>query len=122
MKIVKTIYKYALVLAAFLWIPVIGTQAHAHSGGYGGYGRWGMGPGMMGGYGMGWFGGILMIVFWILILVGLVFLIKWLIQSTGRDKASGSDGNRSIEILKERYAKGEIDKEEFESKKKDLAG
>lgn len=81
-----------------------------------------MGPGMMGGYGTGWFGGIVMIVFWILILVGLVFLIKWLIQSTGRDKATGSSGNRSLEILKERYAKGEIDKQEFESKKKDLSG
>jgi len=113
-----------MTLAVFLWIPLTGTQAHAHSGGYGGYGGyggWGMGSGMMSGYGMGWFGGIVMILFWILILVGLVFLIKWLIQSTGRDKTSGSDGNRSLEILKERYAKGEIDKQEFESKKKDLS-
>jgi len=77
---------------------------------------------MMGGYGMGWFGGILMIVFWILILVGLIFLIKWLIQSTSRDRTTGSGGNRALEILKERYAKSEIDKEEFESKKKDLSG
>ena len=80
-----------------------------------------MGPGMMGGYGAGWFGGIVMIVFWILILVGLIFLIKWLIQSIGRDKATGSSRNRSLDILKERYAKGEIDKQEFESKKKDLS-
>ena len=63
-----------------------------------------------------------MVVFWILIIVGLVFLIKWLIQSTGRDRTIGSGGNRSLEILKERYAKGEIDKEEFETKKKDLSG
>jgi putative membrane protein len=125
MKFVRTIYLYVVALAAFLWIPLTETQAHAHSGGYGGYGGyggWGMGPGMMGGYGMGWFGGIIMIAFWILILVGLVFLIKWLIQSTGRDKTSGSGGNRSLEILKERYARGEIDKQEFESKKKDLSG
>jgi putative membrane protein len=125
MKPVRTLSLYVMLFVVFLSIPLIGTQANAQTGqygGYGGYGGWGMGPGMMGGYGMGWFGGILMIVFWILILVGLIFLIKWLIQSTGRDKTSGSSGDRSLEILKERYAKGEIDKEEFESKKKDLSG
>jgi len=83
---------------------------------------WNMGPGMMSNWGMGWFGGIFMIVFWILILMGLVFLIRWLIQSTSRDKATGNGTNRALEILKERYAKGEINKEEFESKKKDLLG
>ena len=68
---------------------------------------WHMGPGMMGG------GGIFMIVFWILILVGLVFFIKWLIQSTG--------SNRALEILIERYARGEIDQVEFETMKMNLS-
>ena len=125
MKPVRTLSLYVMLFVLFLSIPLIELQANAQTGqygGYGGYGGWGMGPGMMGGYGMGWFGGILMVVFWILIIVGLVFLIKWLIQSTGRDKTSGISGDRSLEILKERYAKGEIDKEEFESKKKDLSG
>jgi putative membrane protein len=124
MKPVKTLFIYIMAFVPFLSILFTGTQALAQPGGYGGYGGyggWGMGSGMMGGYGMGWFGGILMIVFWILIIVGLVFLIKWLIQSTGRDKTTGGGGGRSLEILKERYARGEIDKEEFESKKKDLA-
>jgi putative membrane protein len=123
MKPLKEMFIYILGFVAFLSILLAGTQAHAQ-GGYGGYGRyggWGMGPGMIGGYGMGWFGGILMIVFWVLIIVGLVFLIKWLIQSAGREKTSGSGGNRSLEILKERYARGEIDKEEFDSKKRDLS-
>ena len=122
MKFAKNLKIYVMAFAAFLSIPLTGTQALAQPGGYGGYGGWGMGPGMMGGYGMGWFGGILMIVFWILIIVGLVFLIKWLIQSTGRDKTSERGGNRPLEILKERYARGEIDKAEFDSKKKDLSG
>jgi len=40
-----------------------------------------MRPGMMGGWGTGFFGGILMLVFWVPIIFGLIFLIKWLIQS-----------------------------------------
>ncbi|HSQ85588.1 MAG TPA: SHOCT domain-containing protein [Desulfobacterales bacterium] len=119
MKSKRALLLYTMLFFVILSIPLAKTQAHAQTGQYGG---WGMGPGMMGGYGTGWFGGIVMIVFWILILVGLIFLIKWLIQSTGRDKATGSIGNRPLEILKERYAKGEIDKQEFESKKKDLSG
>ena len=104
---------------ATLWIPFSSGEALAQPGGYGG---WGMGPGMMGGgWGMGWFGGIFMMIFWILILVGLVFLIKWLIQSTNRTKPeAGGSAGRALDILKERYARGEIDKAEFETKKADL--
>ena len=76
---------------------------------------WHMGPGMMGGWGMGWFGGIFMMIFWVLVLVGLVFLIKWLVQTTNRVKSDAGNGNRALEILKERYARGEIDTAEFET-------
>jgi putative membrane protein len=86
-----------------------------------GYGGWGMGPGMMGGWGMGWIGSIFMIVFWVLVIVGLVLLIKWLIQITKREKdVLGGRSTQAIDILKERYAKGEINKEEFEKVKRDL--
>ena len=81
---------------------------------------WDMGLGMMGNWGMGWFGMIFMMIFWVLVIVGLVFLIKWLIQTTGSGKSAEQTGSRAVEILKERYARGEIDKAEFESKKKDL--
>jgi putative membrane protein len=80
-----------------------------------------MGPDMMGGWGMGWFGGIFMLVFWILILVGLVFVIRWLVQATSKKGDSGQHGSRAMEILKERYARGEIDKAQFEDMKRDLA-
>ena len=86
-----------------------------------GYGDWHMGPGMVGGWGMGWFGGIFMLVFWVLVIMGLIFLIKWLIQSTkGESGRLLSNSSRALEILKERYARGDIDKQEFEEKKKDL--
>ena len=110
------IFKIPILIIPVLW-PW--SQALAQTGRYSG---WNMGPGMMGNWGMGWFNMIFMFVFWILIIVGLVFLIKWLIQSTDRDKVSGFSGNRALEILKERYARGEIDKDEFESKKNELAG
>jgi putative membrane protein len=65
-------------------------------------------------------GGFWMIILWIIIIVALVLLIKFLIgkgQSVNEDK---SEGPSAMEILKRRYASGEISKAEFEQKKKDL--
>ncbi|MCX9080930.1 MAG: SHOCT domain-containing protein [Candidatus Methanoperedens sp.] len=74
--------------------------------------------GMMNGYSYGMSSGmwILGAIFWILILAGLVLLIKYLWEGAGAKGAQET----ALEILKKRYAKGEINKEEFEEKKKDL--
>jgi putative membrane protein len=80
----------------------------------GGWRDYGMGPGMMwGGWGMGW---IFMIIFWGLVVVSLVFLIRWLVGMSKTTKVEES----ALDILKKRYARGEINKEEFEQKKRDL--
>ena len=87
---------------------------------WGGYRNWHMGPGNMGGWGIGWFGGIFALVFWALLIVGLVFLIKWLSQISKGHTEVRHTGSRALEILSERYARGEIGKEEYEQKKRDL--
>jgi putative membrane protein len=82
---------------------------------------WGHGPGMMGGgYGGGWFGGIFMVIFWIAVIIGIIFLIRWLVQSTSAGGHGARSEEAALDILKKRYARGEIDKKEFEQKKKDL--
>lgn len=86
-----------------------------------GYG-YGMGPGMMGyggGYGM-LFGGLL----WILILIGIIAAIMFLVRSlfSGRSVNTGNDGKTALEALGERYARGEIGREEYLEKKHDLGG
>ena len=105
--------------ALMLFFAAHGGQAFAQAGEYD---RYRMGPGMMGEWGMAWFGWIFMIIFWVLIIVGLVFLVKWLAQSTkaASTYGRGEPSSRALEILKERYARGEINKQEFEEKKKDL--
>jgi putative membrane protein len=85
------------------------------------YGNWHMGRWMSGGWGMGWFGMIFMILFWILIIVGLVALVKWLFQNANNKGPSAvATSSEAIELLKRRYARGEIPREKFESMKKDL--
>lgn len=94
--------------------------------GFSGFGM--MGPGINGGYGMMGYGGsygfrynpigtILSLVFWALIIGGAALLVIWLVRGAGKATASGES---VLDILKARYAKGEITKEQFDAMKSDL--
>jgi putative membrane protein len=63
------------------------------------------------------YGGGMMWFFWILIIVALVGFVM---LATRRGYIPPRSEKSALEILKERYAKGEVDREEFEQKKKDL--
>ena len=80
-----------------------------------GHGRWSMGHhGMMGG-GMG----IVMIIFWIVLVAAVVLLLSGVVNGL-RGTKQNQEGMSSLEILKQRYVRGEIDKTEFEEKQHDL--
>lgn len=67
------------------------------------------------GWGMG-FGWLSMVLFWILIILGIVYLVKLIAGGSKKD----STAETALDILKKRYAKGEIGKDEFEQKKKEI--
>lgn len=106
----------AVIVGIFVILPLVAGSLWGGSRYGGGWGM--MGPGMMGGFGfMG-----LMPIFWIVILG----LIIWAVAGgwrgscgCGHHDSSGSDS--ALDILKRRYASGELSKAEYEEKKKDLA-
>ena len=97
-----------------------------------------MGPGMMGGYwapgsqpagwSWGWglamgFGMLAMLAFWGALIVGVVLLVRWLITATGGSGGSGARAEETaLDVLKRRYAAGEITAEEYARMRQELEG
>lgn len=86
-----------------------------------GCGPWG--GGMMWGWG-GWLWGVIMLVFWLLVLTGIALLIVWAVRQFGHGGPTSTGGgtSRALEILQERYARGEITREQYEQMRRDILG
>lgn len=72
-------------------------------------------------YGWGGFGWIFTLIFWFLVIVLIASLIGWAAKKDRRSDEESDKEDTPLEILKMRYAKGEIDKKEYEEKKKELS-
>ena len=77
--------------------------------------EWGTHPmwWMWGAWGIGMM--LIMLLFWVLVVAALLLGIRWLVRQVKEPR-----GDSALEILRQRYARGEINKEEFEAKKRDL--
>ena len=82
-----------------------------------GSGRWGMGYHHFMGGGMG----IVMVIFWFVITGAFVLLVSGVINGIRGHQSNDDDLRKPLEILKQRYARGEIDKAEYEEKYRSLS-
>jgi putative membrane protein len=71
-----------------------------------------------GNYGWWWGGAVHMLLFWVVLILVIAALAKWIFGKP----AESARGKSALDILKERYARGEIGREEFDQKKHDLEG
>ncbi|MGE5758674.1 MAG: SHOCT domain-containing protein [Sideroxydans sp.] len=72
------------------------------------------------GWGWGWAGmGLGMLLFWGVLIAVMVLLFR---SSSGSSGTGRSSEKSALDLLKERYARGEIEREEFLQKKRDLEG
>lgn len=107
---------------SFLAMSGLADAAWAQKGGPAGWHHhMGDGFGHMMGWGWNMYGGVRMILFWILLIAIVLFLLRRFSgdgQSPRNDASSPQSS--ALEILKQRYAKGEISKEEYEERRQAL--
>ena len=83
---------------------------------------WGnMNPGMMNwGYGTNWLGTLIWLAILIAVVVAIIALVRWMTISNRCSSSTHDPSDSATEILRRRYAKGEITKEQFTAMKHDL--
>ncbi len=65
---------------------------------------------------------VINVLFFLLIVIGSILLIRWFARSFRQPVSVGAASSGSLEILKERYAKGEISQEQFKEMRKEVGG
>ena len=77
---------------------------------------------MLTGFGMGLGGGLVMVLFWIVLIVGAVWLVRGLFLTGQQPLVSSTRSEPGAdEILTQRYVRGEITQEQFEQMRRDLS-
>ncbi len=73
------------------------------------------------GYGWHWWGWLGSILFWLVLIVVIVAAAKYLFWGDARSRIGGSNAASSaLSLLEERYARGEINRDEFLRKRDDI--
>ncbi len=67
------------------------------------------------------FGSLMMLLFWGAVVLAIVVAVRWL-GGSGRTDGPPAGASSALAILEERFARGEIDAEEFEERKRRLSG
>ena len=70
-----------------------------------------------GGWGVGMM--LVMVLFWALVVVGIVYLVRWVAEA-GRGPARPASEETPLEILQKRYARGELNRDQYEQMRQDL--
>lgn len=70
-------------------------------------------------YGFGWLMMLFMMLFWLILIVGLVILIIWAVRRT--QGPGGVSEDTALDTLNKRYARGEISREEYERMKQEIS-
>lgn len=96
-----------------LWIVIAALPAEAQVYRDGMWYSWGWGPMLL--------GGLMMVLFWAAVITLVVLLVRWL-AGLGTTREQRPYKSSAIEVLEERFARGEIGREEFEERRRVLSG
>ena len=110
-----------LTIALSAWLGTVGGALAQAQNGPGGYDHH---PHMWGGeWGGGWGGMFLGPVFGILFIAAIAIAVVLVVRALGGGSAArGGAGRSALDILDERFARGEIDREDYEERKRVLGG
>ncbi len=110
--IIVVVLLVVVALGATLFIPFVGR----------GFGPGVFRPGLIGGFGFPFIliRGIGTLLFWLLVIVAAIWLVRSLAPGAGTSSGSVAASETPFDILKRRYATGEIGKEQFEEMKNTL--
>lgn len=119
--LIRGLSTIGVVMAVAVTTPASAQQYYGSGGGYGPHGMMGYGGGWGSAGPMMLFGGF----FWLLLLALGVLVVVWIVRGSshgGHYPLRSNPRSSGLDILEERYAKGEVQRDEYLQKKRDLGG